>query len=74
MMPQAEQKATTDQSNEEFHRQISCHLNAIYYSKLRPLEEKVNYFEEAFDCVTLEHRPIVLLVGPYSSGKTSFIE
>ncbi|KAJ1921497.1 hypothetical protein IWQ60_006740 [Tieghemiomyces parasiticus] len=52
-------------------------LKKIYHKKLKPLETTYNF--EAFHSAPLsdmdiEARPMVLLLGQYSTGKTSFVE
>jgi len=46
----------------------------LYQSKIKLLEDKLNYCEEPVHESTFKSDPIVLLIGPYSSGKTSCIK
>jgi hypothetical protein len=51
-------------------------LKKVYRSKLLPLEKEYHFhdFHSSFlDDSDFESKPIVLLVGQYSTGKTSFI-
>lgn len=51
-------------------------LKQLYATKLRPLEKKACYHtlrEPALSDAWFDARPIVLLLGQYSVGKTSFI-
>ena len=51
-------------------------LKDLYTTKLRPLEDKAKYHalrEPPLSDAWFEARPMVLLVGQYSVGKTSFI-
>jgi polynucleotide 5'-kinase involved in rRNA processing len=56
---------------------VVTNLKALYKNKVRPIE-KATYFSkfhhsEILDS-ELQAKPIVLLVGQYSTGKTSFIK
>ena len=51
-------------------------LRELYSEKLRPLEEKGRYNqmrEPALGDAWFDSKPMVLLIGQYSVGKTSFI-
>jgi EH domain-containing protein 1 len=52
-------------------------LKKIYRSKLLPLEQTYKFHEfhsPALDDSDFESKPMILLVGQYSTGKTSFIK
>ena len=51
-------------------------LKKVYKSKLLPLETEYHFHDfnsSILDDSDFESKPIVLLVGQYSTGKTSFI-
>ena len=51
-------------------------LKSLYVNKLRPLEKKSSYHElrePVLSDAWFDSRPMVLLLGQYSVGKTSFI-
>ena len=51
-------------------------LKAIYKNKVRPLEEQYNYHDfhsPPLDETDFDAKPMILLVGQYSTGKTTFI-
>jgi hypothetical protein len=51
-------------------------LKKVYKSKLLPLEQTYRFHEfhsPQLDDADFESKPMVLLVGQYSTGKTSFI-
>ncbi|UJR14792.1 hypothetical protein I4U23_001780 [Adineta vaga] len=65
-----------DQANKEVYTNVIQGLRQIYSTKLLPLEEAYRFHE--FHSSQLEDsdfsaKPMVLLVGQYSVGKTSFI-
>lgn len=65
-----------DQAKSEVFANVAEGLRTIYQTKLLPLEEAYRFHE--FHSPTLENgdfaaKPMVLLVGQYSVGKTSFI-
>jgi EH domain-containing protein 3 len=52
-------------------------LKEIYHHRIRPVEELYNFdgfYSKPITNSELEAKPIVLLLGQYSTGKTSFIE
>lgn len=60
----------------QFYTTVSEGLKAIYRSKLVPLEEQYRFGEfvsPSLNDPDFEGKPMVLLVGQYSTGKTSFI-
>ncbi|QQP39652.1 Uncharacterized protein FKW44_020602 [Caligus rogercresseyi] len=64
-------------SNEaKFIRNVSDGLKKVYKSKLYPLEEAYDFHDLISpglnDC-DFDAKPMVLLIGQYSTGKTSFI-
>lgn len=65
-----------DQGKKEAYANVAEGLRDIYRTKLLPLEEAYRFHE--FHSPSLEDsdfasKPMVLLVGQYSVGKTSFI-
>jgi N-terminal EH-domain containing protein len=51
-------------------------LKDIYTTKIRPIEELYNYdafYSAPLSDAEIEAKPMVLLLGQYSTGKTSFI-
>jgi EH domain-containing protein 1 len=51
-------------------------LKALYFEKIKPLEEAYNFGEFYSPCLKasdFDAKPMVLLLGQYSVGKTSFI-
>lgn len=51
-------------------------MRKIYKSKLLPLEEYYNFFDfhsPKLEDPDFEAKPMILLVGQYSTGKTTFI-
>ncbi|CAF1154756.1 unnamed protein product [Didymodactylos carnosus] len=65
-----------DQAQKEIYNTVSDGLRQVYKNKLLPLEETYKYHEfhsPALDDSDFEAKPMVLLVGQYSVGKTSFI-
>lgn len=50
-------------------------LRSIYHTKIQPLEELYHFDQFHSPCLTdLEALPMVLLLGQYSTGKTTFVE
>lgn len=57
-------------------REITQRVQRIYSEKMRPIEETYMYdkfYETLMNDVDFEAKPMVLLIGQYSVGKTSFI-
>ncbi|KAJ1630368.1 P-loop containing nucleoside triphosphate hydrolase protein [Pavlovales sp. CCMP2436] len=57
--------------------ELAARLKKLYKEKLLPLEQLSLYADFYGSCLTDSHfdsRPMVLLIGPYSVGKTSFIK
>lgn len=51
-------------------------LKDIYHNKVRPIEELYNYenfYSSPLSDAEIEAKPMVLLLGQYSTGKTSFV-
>ncbi|ORZ00580.1 P-loop containing nucleoside triphosphate hydrolase protein [Syncephalastrum racemosum] len=68
--------SATQNWNEDEYAQVIEGVKKIYKSKIRPLEVTYNF--EGFHSAPLtdsdiEAKPIVLLIGQYSTGKTTFI-
>eukprot|EP00316_Scyphosphaera_apsteinii_P023016 CAMPEP_0119307388 /NCGR_PEP_ID=MMETSP1333-20130426/7907_1 /TAXON_ID=418940 /ORGANISM="Scyphosphaera apsteinii, Strain RCC1455" /LENGTH=590 /DNA_ID=CAMNT_0007310929 /DNA_START=150 /DNA_END=1922 /DNA_ORIENTATION=- len=64
-------------SMHETESSILEHLQQLYAEKLRPLEKKSLYNEmgePALSDAWFDAKPMVLLIGQYSVGKTSFIK
>jgi GTP-binding protein EngB required for normal cell division len=66
-----------DISMDERYNSLLSELYTVYHKKIRPLE--VNYQFEGFHSAPLsqkdiEAKPMVLLLGQYSVGKTTFIQ
>jgi len=64
-----------ESSKEGYERTIKA-LKEVYASSIRPLEElyKFDHFFSPFlEASDIEAKPMVLLLGSYSVGKTSFI-
>ncbi|XP_062821528.1 EH domain-containing protein 1 [Anolis carolinensis] len=60
----------------ELFRTVSEGLRQLYAGKLLPLEEQYRFHEfhsPALEGADWESKPMVLLVGQYSTGKTTFI-
>lgn len=55
---------------------ISTGLKKLYKSRLKPLEDAYNfhyYHSPPLDDADFDAKPMILLVGQYSTGKTTFI-
>ncbi|ENN74083.1 EH domain-containing protein 3 isoform X2 [Dendroctonus ponderosae] len=68
---------TRDNNKQEVYNNVIEGLKDIYKNKLLPLEEHYNFHE--FHSPKLEDsdfdaKPMILLVGQYSTGKTTFIK
>ncbi|KAI8143617.1 P-loop containing nucleoside triphosphate hydrolase protein [Fennellomyces sp. T-0311] len=68
--------SSTQNWNEDEYEQVIEGVKKIYKSKIRPLEVTYNF--EGFHSAPLtdsdiEAKPLVLLIGQYSTGKTTFI-
>ena len=62
-------------SNDVYHS-VSAGLRDIYKNKLLPLEKEYffhDFHSPALDDPDFEAKPMVMLVGQYSTGKTTFI-
>lgn len=60
----------------EVFQTVSEGLKKLYKTKLLPLEESYKFHEfhsPALEDADFDNKPMVLLVGQYSTGKTSFI-
>lgn len=60
----------------EVFQTVSEGLKKLYKTKLLPLEEHYKFHEfhsPALEDADFDNKPMVLLVGQYSTGKTSFI-
>ena len=63
-------------SEPQFYATVAEGLKKIYKGKLMPLEETYDFHEfvsPALNDPDFDAKPMVLLVGQYSTGKTSFI-
>uniref|UniRef100_A0A915IEF2 EH domain-containing protein n=1 Tax=Romanomermis culicivorax TaxID=13658 RepID=A0A915IEF2_ROMCU len=52
-------------------------LQTIYERKIRPLELATKFSDLKIDSITgdeIRSKPVVLLVGPWSTGKTTFLK
>jgi len=62
--------------NQEVYEGVSEGLKNIYRQKLLPLEKEYNFHDfhsPALDDPDFDAKPMVMLVGQYSTGKTTFI-
>ncbi|XP_005990842.1 EH domain-containing protein 4 [Latimeria chalumnae] len=60
----------------DLHQSVSGGLKALYSRKLLPLEETYRFHDfhsPALEEADFDNKPMVLLVGQYSTGKTTFI-
>ncbi|XP_028295627.1 EH domain-containing protein 3 [Gouania willdenowi] len=60
----------------EMFQTVSDGLKKLYKTKLHPLEENYKFHEfhsPALEDADFDNKPMILLVGQYSTGKTSFI-
>lgn len=60
----------------ELFQTVAEGLRQLYSQKLRPLEEHYRFHEfhsPALEDADFDNKPMVLLVGQYSTGKTTFI-
>lgn len=60
----------------EVFQTVSEGLKKLYKTKLLPLEEHYRFHEfhsPALEDADFDNKPMVLLVGQYSTGKTTFI-
>lgn len=60
----------------EVFQTVSDGLKKLYRTKLLPLEEHYRFHEfhsPALEDADFDNKPMVLLVGQYSTGKTTFI-
>ena len=60
----------------EIFESVSLGLKKLYKTRLRPLEEAYkfhDYHSPALDDADFDSKPMILLVGQYSTGKTTFI-
>lgn len=61
---------------EDVVQTVTGGLKELYAKKLLPLEEHYRFHEfhsPALESADFENKPMVLLVGQYSTGKTTFI-
>lgn len=50
-------------------------VKSIYHTKIQPFEEAYSFDKFSSPCLTdLDAAPMVLLLGQYSTGKTSLVE
>ncbi|MES1906439.1 MAG: hypothetical protein MHPSP_004299, partial [Paramarteilia canceri] len=49
-------------------------LANLYSEKAQPLEEKFSFCNGRLPASTFHSSPLVLIIGPYSSGKTSLVK
>ena len=62
--------------NNDVYLSVSAGLRDIYKNKLLPLEKEYlfhDFHSPALDDPDFEAKPMVMLVGQYSTGKTTFI-
>lgn len=62
--------------NEDVVETVTGGLKELYAKKLLPLEEHYRFHEfhsPALEDADFDNKPMVLLVGQYSTGKTTFI-
>jgi len=62
--------------NADVYSSVTSGLQNVYKSKLLPLEKEYNFHDfhsPALDDPDFDARPMVMLVGQYSTGKTTFI-
>ncbi|CAI4224661.1 unnamed protein product [Auanema sp. JU1783] len=67
---------SSKKKNKEVLETVSEGLRKIYKQKLHPLEEHYKFHEfhsPALDDPDFDAKPMILLVGQYSTGKTTFI-
>ena len=60
----------------EMYQTVTEGLQALYSKKLLPLEETYlfhDFHSPALEAADFQSKPMVLLVGQYSTGKTTFI-
>ena len=58
------------------HKQVIEELKHIYMTKIRPVEERYKFdefYSPLLNPVDFDAPPMVLMMGQYSVGKTSFI-
>ena len=68
--------SVTSNKEPEVHENFIDGLKKIYKSKLLPLEEHYKFHDfhsPPLECGNFEAKPMILLVGQYSTGKTTFI-
>jgi len=59
------------------YQNVSASLKRLYKSRLRPLEENYKFHDfhsPPMEDADFDSKPMVLLIGQYSTGKTSFIK
>ncbi|XP_061437442.1 EH domain-containing protein 1-like [Lethenteron reissneri] len=69
-------KDATDGKNPEMFQTVSGGLKKLYRTRLLPLEEHYSFHSfhsPALEDADFDNKPMVLLVGQYSTGKTTFI-
>lgn len=62
--------------NADVYSSVSAGLQNVYRTKLLPLEKEYNFHDfhsPALDDPDFDAKPMVMLVGQYSTGKTTFI-
>ena len=62
--------------NADVYDSVTSGLQNVYKQKLLPLEKEYNFHDfhsPALDDPDFDARPMVMLVGQYSTGKTTFI-
>lgn len=66
-----------NKKNQDIYENVTEGLKNIYRQKLLPLEKEYNYHDfhsPALDDPDFDAKPLVMLVGQYSTGKTTFIK
>lgn len=65
-----------DDGSSPYHSAVNC-LQELYFKRVKPIEEQYLYWK--FDSPPLTSseiaaKPMIMLLGQYSTGKTSFIQ
>ncbi|CAL4126637.1 unnamed protein product [Meganyctiphanes norvegica] len=69
-------KGKTDKKRKELNKTVTEQLKIVYRTKLLPLEAKYKFHHfhgPPLDDLDFDAKPMIMLVGQYSTGKTSFI-
>ncbi len=70
-------KDETRLKHKDVYDSVTSGLQTTYRQKLLPLEKEYNFHDfhsPALDDPDFDARPMVMLVGQYSTGKTTFIK